>query len=839
MAELSLRQIEDRLNAEFAGEGRRLIFWYDDRGDFSEDIGALELACAKVYRLEPDNQFYTKYFLERVDRETSYLVYAPFPKPDAEDNHLEDTLLYSKRFYADRAALLCADLGIGEEHRWLIEKHSRLFNNKKFVQRFYNLEIDRFDTETILTGLLCAACQTRACSFDEVVCALLMEDLERNPCLEKLYAQGLADTFWEFCGQQFGYTEEAPSLERFVTALFVTCADRYMRGGLPEAWRPFLTSRPGSVVAFMDNLMNSAVCRGRFDQLSAYVSKELGAAAALAACPPESLLNCDTFLDVDRVLIRWLVDRLLAEDVGARLDGSSIPEICGRRSRLRFGTQTETAYRLLENAHRLVLSAGYSGPDSFAGIAEQYLAGDYLIDQAYRKFYLCYDRMDGPEVFEPLRELVENIYTAEYLAGQLPRWNGGMLEPEALAVLPRQRDFYRRFVKSTGERTVVIISDAMRYEVGRELFEKLRDEPRCASAKLEAMLGVLPSYTHLGMASLLPHSTLEMTETYQVLADGKRCDDMESRQKILLSGCPEGVCVRFDDIKTLKKESLREILTGKQVVYVYHNQIDARGETAQTENEVFAACEEAVREIMALIQRISINGNTYRFLITADHGFIYKREKLAESDKISGVGGKGGFLNRRFIVSGEPVTGGGIQNFPLGWFLDNGESRSISVPLGGNVFQAPGGLNYVHGGSSPQEMLIPVLDIKMERGHVETKAAELSLISIVRKITSLVTTLDFLQTEPVSDTVKPAVYKIFFLSERGDRISNENIHAADSREQETQRRIFRLRFTFKNQRYHRDQQYYLVVCDAATGAEIFRHSVIMDLAAADDFGFGF
>ena len=230
MAELSLRQIEDRLNAEFAGEGRRLIFWYDDRGDFSEDVGALELACAKVYRLEPDNQFYTKYFLERVDRETSYLVYAPFPKPDAEDNHLEDTLLYSKRFCADRAALLCADLGIGEEHRWLIEKHSRLFNNKKFVQRFYNLEIDRFDTETILTGLLCAACQTRSCSFDEVVCALLMEDLERNPCLEKLYAQGLADTFWEFCGQQFGYTEEAPSLERFVTALFVTCADRYMRG---------------------------------------------------------------------------------------------------------------------------------------------------------------------------------------------------------------------------------------------------------------------------------------------------------------------------------------------------------------------------------------------------------------------------------------------------------------------------------------------------------------------------------------------------------------------------------------------------------------------------------
>ena len=115
MAELSLRQIEDRLNAEFAGDTRKLIFWYDDNGGFAEDIDSLHLTGAKVYHLQPDNQFYTKYFLERVDTTTNYLIYAPFPKPDIADNHLEDTLLYSKRFFADRTALLCADLGIRED----------------------------------------------------------------------------------------------------------------------------------------------------------------------------------------------------------------------------------------------------------------------------------------------------------------------------------------------------------------------------------------------------------------------------------------------------------------------------------------------------------------------------------------------------------------------------------------------------------------------------------------------------------------------------------------------------------------------------------------------------
>ena len=97
MAELNRKQIIDRLNAAFTGEVRKLIFWYDDKAEFVEDIESIELENAKIYRLERDNQFYTKYFLERVDTETNYLIYAPFPKPEVKNNHLEDTILYSKR----------------------------------------------------------------------------------------------------------------------------------------------------------------------------------------------------------------------------------------------------------------------------------------------------------------------------------------------------------------------------------------------------------------------------------------------------------------------------------------------------------------------------------------------------------------------------------------------------------------------------------------------------------------------------------------------------------------------------------------------------------------------
>lgn len=78
MAELNLNQITEKLNKEFTGETRKLVFWYDADGEFAEDVDTLALINAKVFHLEPDNQFYTKYFLECVDTTTSYLVYAAF-----------------------------------------------------------------------------------------------------------------------------------------------------------------------------------------------------------------------------------------------------------------------------------------------------------------------------------------------------------------------------------------------------------------------------------------------------------------------------------------------------------------------------------------------------------------------------------------------------------------------------------------------------------------------------------------------------------------------------------------------------------------------------------------
>ena len=840
MAELNLKQIIDRLNAEFTGDTRKLVFWYDDKAEFAEDIESVELENAKVYQLKSDNQFATKRFLEREDTTTNYLIYAPFPKPDVRENHLEDTLLYSKRFFADRASLLSVDLGIEEKYKPIIEKHIKFFASKERTQRFYDLEIENFNEENILVGLLSAVCKTRTCSFEEVLRVMITEgSLEDNKFLAEMEKYDLLPSFWKLCEQQFGYTDAKPTLEKLIVTMFVTSTARQLGCEVPTGWKSFVSYKSGNIIAFLDNLMNSVLYSGRFDELSKHVSDGLNTMSAFAGMQPEMLIDVETFISADQILVKWLIDRLMAEDTGAMLDRVTIPELCEKRMKMHFGKRTKKTYQLLLSAYHLIIAANYSCPDGFKNVIKQYLAKDYQIDQEYRKFYYSFDQIEDTGAFEGLRTLIENIYTNEYLGKIMPKWNEGIQETGALQEMPLQRNFYNRYLRNAKERTVVIISDAMRYEVGQELFKRMLDDPKC-TAKMEAQLSVLPSYTRLGMAALLPHKSMTMTDDFRVLVDDVLCNDLSGRQTVLQKHQANGVCVQFDDIKGLKKNDLRDIFTGMQVVYVYHNQIDARGDKATTEDEVFVACQEAIAEIMDLIRKISTNANTYRFIITSDHGFIYKRDKLSESDKIGAINDKKAFINRRFIVAQEAVVDEGVQSLSMGLILDNDDTKQVSFPVSSNVFKvAGGGQNFVHGGSSPQEMLVPVLDIKMERGHMETRPAQIALVSIVQKITNLITTMDFIQTDAVSDTVKKTTYKMYFVSEDNEKISNENIYIADSRDADPQKRIFRMRFTFKNKKYDKNKQYYLVVYDDATGIEAFRHPVIMDLAFADDFGFNF
>jgi len=145
---------------------------------------------------------------------------------------------------------------------------------------------------------------------------------------------------------------------------------------------------------------------------------------------------------------------------------------------------------------------------------------------------MSYDRMDNIESFEGLRGLIENIYINEYLGKLLPAWNAALDVKTAMREDNSQLRFFDRKIRRAKEKTVVIISDALRYEVGLELFERLKDDANC-KADMSYMIGVLPAYTQLGMAALLPHKTLEIKPDGFVLVDGLPSDGTEKREAVL------------------------------------------------------------------------------------------------------------------------------------------------------------------------------------------------------------------------------------------------------------------------------------------------------------------
>ena len=96
----------------------------------------------------------------------------------------------------------------------------------------------------------------------------------------------------------------------------------------------------------------------------------------------------------------------------------------------------------------------------------------------------------------------------------------------------------------------------------------------------------------------------------------------------------------------------------------------------------------------------------------------------------------------------------------LSAMLSSNDDRYINLAKGMSVFKCGGGMNYVHGGSSPQELLIPTLYVKTRRGVVDTEDAMINLITEVRKVTNLRISLDFYQEKPINDLVKAATYRI-------------------------------------------------------------------------------
>lgn len=820
---MELHDIENKLNMLLTGSDRKIVFWYDDDAEYEEDIQNIHLADGiKTWILTQNNWFETKLMLEVRDKESSYLIYAPFPRPEDKDNLLADMFYYSEHFYSDKMIQLCGDLGIPIECQDEVKRFKKFWTANN-TEKFKKLNISEYTVASVDLGMLCVLGAAKTCNFEELLRKVLLAGLDDNAVLKRINTQKMDRIFWHLCEKQYGYKDSDPTLQKLLVTMLVTYTDAMAEGNIPKEWKSFISGKQNDVIVFVKNLMNHAETKDFYDIESEKIASRLEVKKLLRQIPLDNVVAADTFEVFDENIIQWIIAKIEDGMLDEKVAGMTIPEICDSRMKNchHFSTRYENYYQMLKNGYQMLKGiATHSLQVKLEDVVREYVDSTYMIDTWYRKFYYYLDKVGLNEEFEKIRDLVENTYTNKYLAEFVCKWNQYLSEDAYRTYTgTRQVDFYSRhvqsFMKESGRagRVIVIVSDAFRYECAKELQRNLDLDEKC-DAKISHMLSVLPSETTLGMAALLPHKTIQMGETLEVSVDGMKCgNSMEDRRKILKAMNPKSDCLDFDVVMNAKQADIRAMLQDKEVVYIYQNQIDDRGESKRSENEVFNACQEAIEQIQMLIRRLTGYVSATRFLITADHGFIYKRDKLSESDKISMDKSEISYVNKRFLISRERINNEAMVSRAM-TYLNKLNELYVSTPVGADIIKSPGGgQNYVHGGSSLQEMIVPVIKVVTYKGLQETSMVNVELSYGSNRITDIMVHLDFMQMEAVTDTLKPRKLLAYFIDEKGEKISYEVPIIANSIEKDPRHRLMREKFILKSGSYNRGKDYYLVLAD--------------------------
>lgn len=865
-------QLSSSLRRCFRNECHRLVFWYDPDREFEGALASLDLEGVTILRLDEIGALALKIKLELKDPYGQYLIYAPFAEPDHEDDWLLDIKFYNHVFYADRASVVLNELGLKQvslrghiaQRLAFCRSQDRLDRLKKWVQPE---DVDR-DLDLKMLAVLTRADQPHVFNVLMRLYEGFCEDgncsLKTVPKVwEEIRKLDLTAAFWDLMERAFGYRQEQPTLSDLLIRLMVTDLAIALRHGLPASLKHFRlgqSKQVGTAAVLFSSWRGNSQHSKTYDELARTVAQELNIKEAIRGITVSALADAQTFEVIETHICRVLRDALV--------DGSVNPDELAKLLRTRCDghwvrrpsdgfLDYGVVYKALDAAQEiLVLRRQHRDGLSYSSakaMTSAYRNDLFRVDQNYRLFIEAADRIEltGGDLLKELRDAIEKAYSGWFLDQISMAWGGFMQPSQGESLLdhwriegiPNQQDFYPTFVEPVQKenpqgKVYVIISDALRYEAAAELTDVINRQNRF-QADLKCQLGVLPSITSLGMAALLPHKELSFKNgSADILVDGQPCASMEQRKKIMAP--VDGLAVKAPDLQAMKRDQGREFVKDARVIYVYHNEIDATGDSASSEEKAFQAVRTTIEELGALISHVINNLNGSRVIVTADHGFLYQETRPGAADK-SGIDKKpaGSLKEKKRYLLGEnlgaddKVWSGKMQ-------ATSGASGEMEfwVPKGNNLFHFAGGARFVHGGAMPQEVLIPVMVVKSLRG----KAAEASIVRKVNvtqlgginKVVNSIQIFKFIQTEPVSERVLPRPLMVALMD--GDKpISNVVQLTFDSNSSDMNERIKEARLVVESGQYDKKKEYHLVLRDAETQAEVERYPIVIDLAFMNDF----
>ncbi|MBF6426875.1 BREX-1 system phosphatase PglZ type A [Nocardia cyriacigeorgica] len=741
-----LTSVEEALRSRL--DSQRVVFWHDPAAEYVGDLDALDLGAVNVIRVQ-NNEFGVKNTI-LTDHVGKHLVYRSGDLPRGTANWLFDLELAYGVFTADKTSMLQQELGLDDPTlQPVIEQHHQFFAANSRKQALAKL-LKSGDDAALLRAKMCqVVVKASGHKLTDIVRELLIENAAAKTAkFDDLVTFGLDQFFWDGLASIYKYPSASPTIDDFVLWMFGRAVEDFA-STTPDEFRNIRSD------------FNSL----RYDVRTQEVMTALAARAA-AALDVKSKIEHRDYRELATITIFEEIDRKVIVDLAAAVATQSVTprevaDIVRQRRHSLWSAKYAKLYEAIHSASELLAAiAGLPHAiDSAALGLEKYQSDWFRIDQHYRWFTYAHQNADFQKPLEALKTEVDKQYANRYLYDFGGLWQQALEsahEWKSAALAPQAKFFANHVapvVKGGRTKAVVIISDGLRYEIAEELASKIRSEDRF-DASLSAVLGAIPSYTQLGMASLLPHSSLELDpEGIPVLADGKPTNGTDNRDKILQA--VKGRAISAADVIAMPSDELRELYKQHQIFYVYHDRIDAAGDKAPTERTVFEAAEKTLRELFHLVKKWT-NANATNIVITADHGFLYQDIPLEKSYYVSESprGDAVTKINRRYVLGRSLKPSSPFMTFSSAQAGLVGDI-DIQIPKSIHRIAQPGaGTRYVHGGASLQEIVVPVITVNKKRKS-DIRPVNVDLMPETDKITTGQLAVKLAQREAVTDKIQP------------------------------------------------------------------------------------
>lgn len=789
----------------------RILFFFDERGEYRSEVEALDLPGIHVLYWN-NNDFYLKTRLHGDLRAEKVLLYLPMAAPRTDEAYhrfpLLGLLMANKELSLDDVGEFMDTWRLQRHQKSLVSKYMRELKLSS-VQEVCRpvLVPDRFEEPHLVQGLLSAFLRfNRIESWSLILARMLSlalpaQEEERQRFQKKIEDNQLLDVLQQKTHDYFGERLHDLSKSSLLDLLRRIWYNQITQTLPIKGNDPYKALKmDGSTLLYFNQFLQETERNRR-------VQEKLEEAFDLVRQDIQSRKLLEVY--GQDAGFAWYPEDMIWEMMSLELSNlnvapaGSIQRLEGLTLQMGLAQPMVETLQFLIHAGRLfeqvqaIRSYILDTPDQYI---RTYTDAWMLVDTAYRKAVRLFRHGDLAEAKGrlPLDALMEEINTAyeRHLDTMNREWLKCLSQYNfdyQIIRTAKQYDFYKREVEPYEQKVVVIISDGLRYESAVELLASLHGDPK-NTADINCMLASIPSKTNIGMAQLLPGKEWSYAEG-KITVDGTSSVGIENRRQILARAHSEATAEQFSELQGKTQEEMREIFKAK-VVYVYHDVIDARGDKSASEDRTFLAVEETIEDLKKFIKSLHATYNVARVLVTADHGFLYNDRRIEEKDKENSPNGKTAIYNHnRFELTtdSKPVEMG--YKFPLSATTKISDGLFVTIPQSVNRYKLQGaGQQYVHGGGSLQELVVPVIESSRKRQEIASKVRPVLVQRGPLRVVSSILRTQILQENKISRfekeiTVSVGLYKDLEL------VSNEQILVLNATEESPSDRMHRVDLT--------------------------------------------